>query len=335
MHFGPNTFTDLEWGKGSEKEEIFNPTALDCRQWCRIAKAAGATGIVITAKHHDGFCLWPSAYSKHTVAQSTWRRWKGRCTERIIRRLQGIWIIHWAYIFLPGTGIIRLMEQHAYNEVFMKMMKEVVRNYGPFFEFWWDGANGEGPNGKKHDCMTGIDLNPPFARSPRIPWCLVILVRICDGSGNENGIAGTTNWNLLDTAGFSRGSGAPPNDTLNQGNVNGKNWIPAECDVSIRPGWFYHAKEDSLVKSPEKLFDIYLKSVGRGANLILNVPPDPRGLISSYDSAALMGFAKLRQESFQNLLAEGKCSQFLLNGKIITGISIRNKNEVIQLGKKL
>jgi alpha-L-fucosidase len=130
--------------------------------------------------------------------------------------------------------------------------------------------------------------------------------------GNENGIVGTTNWNLLDTAGFSRGQGAPSNDTLNQGNVNGKNWIPAECDVSIRPGWFYHAKEDSLVKSPEKLFDIYLKSVGRGANLILNVPPDPRGLISSYDSAALMGFAKLREESFSNDLLKKNKHSFLL-----------------------
>ena len=132
--------------------------------------------------------------------------------------------------------------------------------------------------------------------------------------GNENGIAGKTNWNLLDTAGFSRGAGAPPNDTLNQGNVNGKNWIPAECDVSIRPGWFYHVKEDSLVKSPEKLFDIYLKSVGRGANLILNVPPDPRGLISPYDSAALMEFAKLREESFENSLIKGEARIQIFDG---------------------
>ena len=304
IHFGPNTFTDLEWGKGSEKEEVFNPLALNCRQWCRIAKAAGATGIVITAKHHDGFCLWPSAYSKHTVAQSPWRNGKGDVLKELSAACReyglsmGVYLSPWDRNH-PAYGT------DAYNEVFINMMEEVVRNYGPFFEFWWDGANGEGPNGKKmiydwHGFESTIRRIAPNTMvfsdiGPDMRWV-----------GNENGIAGTTNWNLLDTAGFSRGAGAPPDDTLNQGNVNGKNWIPAECDVSIRPGWFYHVKEDSLVKSPEKLFDIYLKSVGRGANLILNVPPDPRGLISPYDSAALMGFAKLRQESFGNSLLKKK-----------------------------
>lgn len=302
MHFGPNTFTDLEWGRGSEKEEVFNPTALDCRQWCRIAKAAGATGIVITAKHHDGFCLWPSKYSTHTVAQSSWRNGKGDVLKELSAACReyglsmGVYLSPWDRNH-PAYGT------PSYNEVFMNMMKEVAQNYGPFFEFWWDGANGEGPNGKKmvydwHGFESTIRRVAPNAMvfsdiGPDMRWV-----------GNENGIVGTTNWNLLDTAGFSRGQGAPPNDTLNQGNVNGRNWIPAECDVSIRPGWFYHAKEDGLVKSPEKLFDIYLKSVGRGANLILNVPPDPRGLISPFDSAALMGFAKLREESFSDNLLE-------------------------------
>ena len=306
IHFGPNTFTDLEWGKGSEKEEVFNPVALDCRQWCRIAKAAGATGIVITAKHHDGFCLWPSAYSKHTVAQSSWRNGKGDVLKELSAACReyglsmGVYLSPWDRNH-PAYGTA------SYNEVFEHMMEEVVRNYGPFFEFWWDGANGEGPNGKKmiydwHGFESTIRRIAPNTMvfsdiGPDMRWV-----------GNENGIAGTTNWNLLDTAGFSRGLGAPPNDTLNQGNMNGRNWIPAECDVSIRPGWFYHIKEDSLVKSPDKLFDIYLKSVGRGANLILNVPPDPRGLISPYDSAALMGFAKLRRESFQDYISMKKCS---------------------------
>jgi alpha-L-fucosidase len=150
--------------------------------------------------------------------------------------------------------------------------------------------------------------------------------------GNENGIAGVTNWNLLDTAGFRRGMGAPPNDTLNQGNVYGKNWIPAECDVSIRPGWFYHPAEDSLVKSPEQLFNIYLKSVGRGANLILNVPPDRRGLISSYDSAALMGFARLRLESFINNLILNENAVIFYAGQNITGI-LGDGNGEFELGK--
>lgn len=328
MHFGPNTFTDLEWGKGSEKEEVFNPVALDCRQWCRIAKAAGATGIVITAKHHDGFCLWPSAYSKHTVAQSSWRNGKGDVLKELSSACReyglsmGVYLSPWDRNH-PAYGTA------SYNEVFMHMMEEVVRLYGPFFEFWWDGANGEGPNGKKmmydwHGFESTIRRVAPNTMvfsdiGPDMRWV-----------GNENGIAGTTNWNLLDTAGFSRGAGSPPNDTLNQGNVNGKNWIPAECDVSIRPGWFYHVKEDSLVKSPEKLFDIYLKSVGRGANLILNVPPDPRGLISSFDSAALMGFAKLRQESFANSLLGEKHRIQILKGTSEKHSSLESENTIFE-----
>ncbi|MEJ0081467.1 MAG: alpha-L-fucosidase [Puia sp.] len=145
-------------GKGSEKEEVFNPVALDCRQWCRIAKAAGASGIVITAKHHDGFCLWPSAYSKHTVAQSPcskhtvaqspWRNGKGDVLKELSAACReyglsmGVYLSPWDRNH-PAYGTA------SYNQVFMNMMEEVVRNYGPFFEFWWDGANGEGPNGKK------------------------------------------------------------------------------------------------------------------------------------------------------------------------------------------
>ena len=330
MHFGPNTFTDLEWGKGSEKEEIFNPTSLDCRQWCRIAKAAGATGIVITAKHHDGFCLWPSSYSIHTVAQSKWRNGKGDVLKELSDACReyglsmGVYLSPWDRNH-PAYGTAE------YNEVFIHMMKEVVSRYGPFFEFWWDGANGEGPNGKKQiydwhrfeltlreiapNTMVFSDIGPDMR------WV-----------GNENGIAGKTNWNLLDTAGFSRGLGAPPNDTLNQGNVNGKNWIPAEGDVSIRPGWFYHAAEDSLVKTPEKLFDLYLKSVGRGANLILNVPPDRRGLITPYDSAALMQFALLRQICFFNNLIMTSNAVIFWEGKNITGILGDGKGDY-DLGK--
>jgi alpha-L-fucosidase len=330
MHFGPNTFTDLEWGKGSEKEEVFNPTEMDCRQWCRIAKASGATGIIITAKHHDGFCLWPSAYSKHTVAQSKWKDGKGDVLRELSVACReyglsfGVYLSPWDRNH-PSYGT------PEYNEVFINMMKEVVANYGPFFEFWWDGANGEGPNGKKqvydwHRFEKTLRLIAPNTMvfsdiGPDIRWV-----------GNENGAAGTTNWNLLDTMGFSRGLGAPPNDTLNQGNINGRNWIPAECDVSIRPGWFYHIKEDSLVKSPEALFSIYLKSVGRGANLILNVPPDTRGLISTFDSAALVGFAKLRSESFENLLLKKEEVTVTLNKKNNTELT-DGRNEVVRFGE--
>lgn len=299
-HFGPNTFTDLEWGKGTEPEDMFNPTQLDCNQWCRIAKAAGAKGIIITAKHHDGFCLWPSKYSTHTVAQSKWRNGKGDVLKELSDACKknnlklGIYLSPWDRNH-PKYGT------DEYNEVFINMMKEVVSRYGPLFEFWWDGANGEGPNGKKQvydwhkfeETMRKIAPNTVVFSDigPDIHWV-----------GNEKGFAGDPLWNLLDTAGFTRGAGAPSTDTLNHGNVNGKNWIPAECDVSIRPGWFYHASEDEKVKTPEQLFELYLKSVGRGASLLLNVPPDRRGLFNEHDSAALMGFKKLRDEAFANNL---------------------------------
>ena len=300
VHFGPNTFTDKEWGEGNEPEELFNPTSLDCRQWARIAKASGARGIIITAKHHDGFCLWPSKYSTHTVRESKWKDGKGDVLKELSQACKesglkfGVYLSPWDRNHPDyGTG--------RYNDVFVNMMKEIISNYGPVWEMWWDGANGEGPNGKLQEYdwkryeQTVRMLSPKTVIfsdiGPDIRWV-----------GNENGIAGTTNWNYLDTTGFKRGIGAPPNDTLASGNVKGKQWIPAECDVSIRPGWFYHGNEDQRVKSPEILFNLYLKSVGRGANLLLNVPPDRSGMINGIDSASLMGFKNLRDKAFGNNL---------------------------------
>jgi alpha-L-fucosidase len=299
-HFGPNTFTDKEWGQGTEPEDIFNPTNLDCRQWCRIAKAAGAKGIIITAKHHDGFCLWPSKYSTHTVRESKWKNGKGDVLKELSQACKhyglkfGVYISPWDRNH-PKYGT------PGYNDVFVNMMKEIFSNYGPIWELWWDGANGEGPNGKKQvydwdrfkKTVKAISPNTVIFSDvgPHIRWV-----------GNEKGIAGETNWNYLDTAGFTPGEGAPPTDTLNRGNINGKNWIPAECDVSIRPGWFYHKEEDEKVKTPEQLFQLYLKSVGRGANLLLNVPPDRRGVINEKDSTALVGFRKLRDENLKSNL---------------------------------
>jgi alpha-L-fucosidase len=302
MHFGPNTFTDLEWGHGTEDPNSFNPTQLDCRQWARIARDAGAKGIIITAKHHDGFCLWPSKYSKHTVRQSKWKDGKGDVLKELSLACEefglkfGIYISPWDRNH-PKYGT------PAYNTVYVRTMREAVRRYGPIFEMWWDGANGEGPNGKKQ-----VYDFKRFERTIRkiAPKAVVFSDIGPDVRwvGNERGIAGETNWNLLDTAGFTRGAGGPPQDTLTTGNVNGSNWIPAECDVSIRPGWFYHAKEDDKVKSGAELMDLYKKSVGRGATFLLNVPPDTRGLIHENDSASLMTFRTLRESFYKNNLAQ-------------------------------
>ncbi len=326
-HFGPNTFTGLEWGKGTEKAEVFDPKDLDCDQWCRIAKAAGAKGIMITAKHHDGFCLWPSKYSTHTVRESEWKNGKGDVLKELSAACKkyglkfGVYLSPWDRNH-PAYGTPK------YNDVFVNMLKEIFTNYGPIWELWWDGANGEGPNGKKQvydfarfeKVVRKLSPNTIIFSDigPDARWC-----------GNEKGFAGKTNWDLLDTAGFKRGAGAPPTDTLNQGNVWGKNFIPAECDVSIRPGWFYHQKEDSLVKTPEQLFEIYLKSVGRGANLILNVPPDERGLFTKYDSASLMAFKKLRDESFSNNLSKKGTSFFVNNKKKTIAVNTDYSNNKI------
>jgi len=332
-HFGPNTFTDKEWGEGTEPEDIFNPTDLDCRQWCRIAKAAGAKGIIITAKHHDGFCLWPSKYSTHTVRESKWKNGKGDVLKELSEACReyglkfGVYISPWDRNH-PKYGTT------AYNDVFVEMMKEIFTNYGPIWELWWDGANGEGPNGKKQAYdwdrfkKTVRKLSPNTVIfsdvGPDIRWC-----------GNENGIAGQTNWNYLDTTGFTPGAGAPPVDTLNHGNEFGKNWIPAECDVSIRPGWFYHEQENDKVKSPDQLFELYIKSVGRGANLLLNVPPDRKGRIGDQDSAALMGFKKLRDQSFNKVYVQCNSENTVINFENLMRANCIVLKESLNRGQKV
>jgi alpha-L-fucosidase len=332
MHFGPNTFTNLEWGKGSEDPNVFNPTQIDCNQWASIAKASGAKGIIITAKHHDGFSLWPSKFSKHTVRESKWMDGKGDVIKMLSEACKkagiemGVYISPWDRNH-PQYGTA------AYNDIYIQTMKELLTGYGKFTELWWDGANGEGPNGKKqvYDFTRFKDSAMSYQPNivifsdigPHIRWV-----------GNENGLINETNWNLLDTAGFKRGEGAPPNDTLNRGNFNGKNWIGAEADVSIRKGWFYHAEEDSTVKSGKTLFNLYLKSVGHGGNMLLNVPPNRKGLIAPEDSSALMDFRKIRQQAFSIDLFYYASVSFTDNGMKIQ-IKQPVKLNAIQLKEKI
>lgn len=304
VHFGPNTFSGLEWGEGTEPEDLFCPTDLDCRQWAATAKAAGMKGIIITAKHHDGFCLWPNPESTHTVAQSNWRGGKGDVLAELAEACReyglgfGVYISPWdrndpAY----GTP--------EYNEKFIRTLQDVHGGrYGTIFEQWFDGACGEGPDGKRQEYdwpafrQAVRELSPDAIMFSDIgPGCRWI--------GNERGIAGETNWSRLDTDGFSTGLGAPPSDTLNRGNIHGAEWIPGEADVSIRPGWFWRESETSRLKSVEELADIWLSSVGRNALLLLNVPPDTRGRIPEADSLRLMEFRDWRDRVFGVDLADG------------------------------
>lgn len=304
VHFGPNTFTGLEWGQGSEGEDIFHPTALDCRQWAATAKAAGMKGIIITAKHHDGFCLWPNPESLHTVAQSSWRGGQGDVLKDLSEACREYGLKFGVYIS-PWDRNDPAYGSPAYNEKYIRTLQSVHDGrYGPVFEQWFDGACGEGPNGKRQEYDWPAFHEAVWALSPDA----ILFSDVgpgCRWMGNERGVAGETNWSRLDVAGFTPGAGAPPRDTLARGNVFGKQWIPGEIDVSIRPGWFWRESENAQVKSVEQLADIWLTSVGRNALLLLNVPPDTRGRIHEIDSTRLMEFRAWREKVLGVNLAAG------------------------------
>lgn len=315
-HFGPNTFTGEEWGSGKEPTSLFNPINFNARQWCQLAKKAGAKGIIITAKHHDGFCLWPSQYSTHTIRESPWKNGQGDILKELSIACKELGLLFGVYLS-PWDRNHPAYGTASYNQVFVNMLTEIFQQYGPIWELWWDGANGEGPNGKRQVYDWELFRNTVKKLSPQtvifsdvgpdIRWV-----------GNEKGFAGITNWNLLNTDGFEPGEKAPSTDTLQTGNKFGKYWIPAECDVSIRPGWFWRASENNKVKTAYELFQLYLKSVGRGANLLLNIPPNDKGVISPFDSVSLTGFNNLLKENFKNNLATKVSIQNTLTQKLKT-----------------
>lgn len=289
-HFGPNTFTGAEWGSGEETEEVFAPTDLDCDQWVDVAKQAGVGGIILTAKHHDGFCLWPSAYSTHTVAEENdvLHMFTEACHKGGVKA--GVYVSPWDRNH-PSYGTTE------YNTVFSNTLKEVHSNYGPFFEQWFDGACGEGPNGKRqvYDWPlfegTVLDINSSCILFSDVgPGCRWV--------GNEEGRAGETNWSRLKVE-----SGKRKTENGGCGDVEGNRWIPAEVDVSIRPSWFWHANE--YPKTVDELMEIYYNSVGRNGLLLLNVPPDSRGRIPAEDSAVLVAFRQERDRIFGHDLAQG------------------------------
>ncbi|AYB33676.1 alpha-L-fucosidase [Chryseolinea soli] len=309
IHFTTNTFTGKEWGYGDESPSIFNPSQFDADQWITTLKDAGFKTAILTCKHHDGFCLWPSQYTEHSVKHSPFQGGHGDVVKAVSEACKkhdlkfGIYLSPWDRNRADyGTP--------AYVDYYRNQLKELFTAYGPVVEMWFDGANGgDGYYGGKremrkikgatyYDWPTTLDMvrkmepNILFFSDagPGVRWV-----------GNEKGLAGETNWNTISTDTLFAGK-AGIEKLLNEGDPEGKNWVPAEVDVSIRPGWFYHAEEDSLVKTPERLFEIYLTSVGRGSTLLLNVPPDRRGLIHENDIKALQGWRALLDAAFKTNL---------------------------------
>lgn len=309
IHFTTNTFTDKEWGYGDESPSIFNPTRLNTAQWAKVLKETGFKTMILTCKHHDGFCLWPSAYTDHSVKGSPYKNGKGDIVKEASDAARKSGLKFGVYLS-PWDRNRADYGTPSYITYYRNQLKELFTKYGPIFEMWFDGANGgDGYYGGAkerrringatyYDWPTTLQLvrsmqpNVIFFSDagPGVRWV-----------GNENGVAGSTNWNPIYADTLYAGKGGIEH-ILNTGSPDGNKWIPAEVDVSIRPGWFYHEKEDEKVKTPEKLFDIYLTSVGRGSTLLLNIPPDRRGQFHENDVKALAGFkAMLKKEFGKNL----------------------------------
>jgi len=322
VHFNMNTFTDMEWGYGDEPASSFNPTELDTRQWARVAKEAGMKGIILTAKHHDGFSLWPTAYSEHSVKNSPWKDGQGDVVAELAKACK-------EYGLKMGIYLSPWDRNHAqygspeYVTYYRNQVKELLTNYGDIFEFWVDGANGGdgyygGANETRNvDRTTYYDWDSTFALVKSLQPEIIIFSDGGPGTrwvGNENGFAGETNWSSFRAEQFAPGVG--PYQESQFGHEDGSYWVPAEADVSIRPGWYYHEAEDDKVKSLSHLLDIYYKSVGRNANLLLNLPVDRRGLVHENDVAALMEFRKVLDETFDdNLAVQAKATASTERGK--------------------
>jgi alpha-L-fucosidase len=311
VHFTVNTFTDREWGLGDEAEDVFAPTAFEAGQWARAAREAGMKGLILTAKHHDGFCLWPSRLTEHSVKKSRWRDGQADVVREFVDacRRQGLA----AGLYLsPWDRNHAEYGRPAYLDYYQGQLRELLTGYGPLFEVWFDGANGgDGYYGGAREKRT-ID-GATYYQWPKT-WGIVRelqpqAVMFSDAGpdvrwvGNENGLGFETTWMGLDRRALY--PGAPGYEKLAPGQPDAADWVPPEVDVSIRPGWFYHAKEDAKVKTVRELVEIYYASVGRSANLLLNVPPDRRGLFHETDVERLRGLRAYLDATFAKDVAHG------------------------------
>ena len=317
-HFGMNTFTNREWGTGGEDPRLFNPTDFDARQWVAAFEAAGMKMLILTAKHHDGFCLWPSRYTEHSVKNSPWRGGKGDVVREVADACHaaglkfGIYLSPWDR-HEPTYG-----DSPVYNEHFKNQLRELLTNYGEVADVWFDGANGEGPNGKRQvydwqgywDVIRSLQPGATISiMGPDARWC-----------GNEAGIARASEWSVVPML--------HPMAEISSDGLGGLNpqqkdlgsrqalleaaklgarliWYPAQVDTSIRPGWFYHPAEDTKVRSLDQLLDIYYGAVGGNCQLLLNIPPDTRGRIHEDDVQRLKELGQVLSNTFARNLAEG------------------------------
>ena len=311
VHFSLNTFTNKEWGYGDESPELFNPSQLDVRQWARVVKEAGMKGIILVAKHHDGFCLWPSAYTERSVKNSPWENGKGDLVKELAAACKeydlklGLYLSPWDRNH-PQYG------KPEYITYFRNQLKELLTNYGDVFEMWFDGANGgDGYYGganetRKINTLTYYNWDETYKLIYDIaPKTLVWGVGPSEARwiGNEEGRAGKTNWSLLRQK--DELAGKVHYTEFMSGHEDGEKWVPGEADVSIRPGWFYHSVEDDKVRSLDEMVDIYYESIGRNATLLLNLPVDRRGLVHENDEARLKELVATIKADFKTELLAG------------------------------
>ncbi len=307
LHFGMNTFTDREWGDGREDPRLFNPPRLDAGQWARAAKAGGFRIVILTAKHHDGFCLWPCRFTEHSVKNSPWRGGKGDVVRELADACREEGLELGVYLSPWDRHEKTYGDSPRYNEFYRNQLTELLTGYGPIAEVWFDGACGEGPNGRRQEYdwesyRAVVRKYQPDAvmfsdAGPDIRWI-----------GNEKGFGGDPCWSTVDPAAvpYPGASGKAVSDALQHGTRGGSVWRPGECDVSIRPGWFWHRKEDTKIRTVDNLIDLYFKSVGRNSLLLLNVPPNDQGLLSGSDVQRLTDFRRALGRIFQTDLAARK-----------------------------
>ena len=301
IHFGINTFTGREWGDGRENPKVFNPSNLDVYNWVEVLEKAGFKRVILTAKHHDGFCLWPSEYTKHSVASSPWKNGRGDVVFELSKACAkynikfGVYLSPWD----QNSKYYGKENGEEYNGFYINQLIELLTKYGPIAEVWMDGAKGSNVK-QEYSFEEWFSLIKELQ-----PECLIFSPQGPDirWIGNEKGYAGETCWSTINIEKMKERE----NPTyLNNGEEGGENWVVGESDVSIRPGWFYHENQDKEIKSLEKMMDIYFKSVGRNSVLLLNIPPNKEGKLNKNDVTRLKEFGETIKKTFKNDLAFNK-----------------------------